>query len=611
MLIQKIFRNRKEDMRRANLCRENITEWRKEMSKLNIDQQTIKELFESKKSDFLIPDYQRPYAWGEIECQTLWDDIFSFAFPENDYNKFDSDNDEYFLGPIVTYKNQNKLEIIDGQQRLTTLMLLLRAFYSKFTNMRDENSISTRDDIARCIWKTDEFGKPDKNKLKIDSEVSTDDEKEEFLTILRTGEAADSSKSRYAKTYRFFSDKINEFLFEYPSYFAYLPTRILKNCILLPIEAESQDTALRIFSTLNDRGKPLSDTDIFKAQFYKFYSEQGRKEEFISRWKALEALCDKIFQAPSGSPMDELFTRYMYFERAKKHNRNTTTEALRKFYEKDAYALLKREETLEDLENLAAFWSNVMYQEAIFSDRVLRKLFVLHYAPNGMWAYLTSVYYLKNRNENGELDEERFYYFLNKLIAFIWTYAFMRPGVNALRTPAYSEMVNIVDGLQVEFKEYKFDMEQVQNVLNQYAFTNGRPITKSMLVWWAFHDEKQALLSLDTKLQIEHIFPKKRQENESALGDKNNLESLGNKALLEEKINIRASDYRFQDKKKYYKGFITDSGKKKEGTKIQELVSLAVSFDNFTESDIVEREKKIKEAFIEYLRETEVVQSLY
>ena len=104
---------------------------------------------------------------------------------------------------------------------------------------------------------------------------------------------------------------------DYPSYFAYLPTRILKNCILLPIEAESQDTALRIFSTLNDRGKPLSDTDIFKAQFYKFYSDKGRKEEFINRWKALEELSDKIFQAPSGSPMDELFTRYMYYERAK------------------------------------------------------------------------------------------------------------------------------------------------------------------------------------------------------------------------------------------------------------------------------------------------------
>ena len=221
------------------------------MSKLNIDQQTIKELFSNKRSDFIIPDYQRPYAWEETECQTLWDDIFMFAFPENDYTKFDSDNDEYFLGPIVTFKNDaGKLEIIDGQQRLTTLMLLLRAFYSKFGNMKDPYAVKTSEDISTCIWKTNEFGQPDKNKLKIDSEVSTDDDKEEFLTILKTGLIDVNRKSRYARTYRFFQDKINEFLQEYPAYFAYLPTRILNNCILLPIEAESQDTALRIFSTL-------------------------------------------------------------------------------------------------------------------------------------------------------------------------------------------------------------------------------------------------------------------------------------------------------------------------------------------------------------------------
>lgn len=140
------------------------------MSKLVVDQQSIKELFSNKKVDFLIPDYQRPYAWGDDECETLWDDIFEFAFPNNDYSAFDTD-DEYFLGPIVTFKNDDgKLEIIDGQQRLTTLMLLLRAFYSHFGSMQDPNSISTREDIAKCIWKTDEFGHPNTDKLKIDSE---------------------------------------------------------------------------------------------------------------------------------------------------------------------------------------------------------------------------------------------------------------------------------------------------------------------------------------------------------------------------------------------------------------------------------------------------------
>ncbi|MEG2305288.1 MAG: DUF262 domain-containing protein [Lachnospiraceae bacterium] len=68
----------------------------------------MKELFSSKKSDFLIPDYQHPYAWEEPKCQTLWDDIFSFAFLDNDYTQFDSDNDEYFLGPIVNLKNESE-----------------------------------------------------------------------------------------------------------------------------------------------------------------------------------------------------------------------------------------------------------------------------------------------------------------------------------------------------------------------------------------------------------------------------------------------------------------------------------------------------------------------
>lgn len=111
------------------------------MSKLNVDQKSVMQLFEDKKADFLIPDYQRPYAWQENECQTLWDDVFSFAFPDDDCTKFDSDNNEYFLGAIVTYKNEvGKMEVIDGQQRLTTLMLLLRAFYDYFKNMQDENS---------------------------------------------------------------------------------------------------------------------------------------------------------------------------------------------------------------------------------------------------------------------------------------------------------------------------------------------------------------------------------------------------------------------------------------------------------------------------------------
>jgi len=92
---------------------------------------------------------------------------------------------------------------------------------------------------------------------------------------------------------------------------------------------------LRIFSTLNDRGKPLSDADIFKAQLYKYYSSLGKKDEFIETWKILDKIASEVFHPIYGTPLDELFTRYMYYERARAEVKSSTTEALRKFYEGD------------------------------------------------------------------------------------------------------------------------------------------------------------------------------------------------------------------------------------------------------------------------------------
>ena len=152
-----------------------------------------------------------------------------------------------------------------------------------------------------------------------------------------------------------------------------------------------------------------------------------------------------------------------------------------------------------------------------------------------------------------------------------------------------------------------------------FSFTNVRPITKSMLAWWAFQDSEQELISLETVLEIEHIYARNRYDkdkslsdikNLEALGNKkegsltnpNNVESLGNKALLEKRINIRAADYRFTDKVKYYQGFTNSRNQKKDGTKNHELINLTTKPD-FTESDIQNRTKRIMAAFQTFLEE--------
>ncbi|NLW35260.1 MAG: DUF262 domain-containing protein [Syntrophorhabdus aromaticivorans] len=576
------------------------------MSKLNVDQKTIFDLFSDKKADFLIPDYQRPYAWGEEQCQTLWDDIFQFSFPDNNYEAFD-ENEEYFLGSIVTFKNEKgKSEVIDGQQRLTTLMLILRAFYDKFANMKDKNSILTRDRIEKCIWKTDIFGTADKNTLKIDSEVATDNDKEEFLELLRTGIVKQGGKSQYVLNYQFFQERIDEFLQSFPSFFPYLPARILGNSILLPIEAESQDTALRIFSTLNDRGLPLSDADIFKAQFYKYYAGLDKKDDFIGEWKELEETTGSIFNPITGTPMDELFTRYMYFLRAKEGNKSTTTEALRKFYERQKYTYLKQPHTISELKALALFWKSVSDQDTTrFSDRVLKKLFVLNYAPNGMWQHIASVYFLQNRSDDGILEDAKFSKFLDRITAFIFAYAITNPGVNALRTPVYDEMVNIINSNDVTFSKYKFNKTQARSFFENYVFTNQRSITRSMITWYAYTFPEQQLLDVKGVYHIEHIYPKKRQEMESGLKSESNLDSLGNKILLEASINIKASDYRFDDKKKIYSGE-QRRGKNKDASRIAEIANL-ISYQEFEEKQLMDRSASILDKFFDFLRREDLI----
>lgn len=233
---------------------------------------------------------------------------------------------------------------------------------------------------------------------------------------------------------------------------------------------------------------------------------------------------------------------------------------------------------------------------------------MLNYAPNGMWTYFVSVYFMQNKDDSGMLCDDAFFAFLQKITGFIWTYAVSNPGVNALRTAVYAEMVNIVNDKPLEFTKYKFSADTIRSKFDNFSFNNGRPITKAMITWWAFQDDKQRLLSLETVFEIEHIYAKNRYEKERSLSANQNIESLGNKALLEKRINIRASDYRFNDKKKYYQGFANAKGQIKEGTDIVELLDLTTDSIDFTEMDILCRYNIMMDSFIDYLKSNELLQ---
>ncbi|MDO5533017.1 DUF1524 domain-containing protein, partial [Sutterella sp.] len=111
--------------------------------------------------------------------------------------------------------------------------------------------------------------------------------------------------------------------------------------------------------------------------------------------------------------------------------------------------------------------------------------------------------------------------------------------------------------------------------------------------------------SLDIRFDIEHIYSRRRAE-EARLQKEGNIDSLGNKSLLEKSINIRASDYRFEDKKKHYLG--TEVGNRaRPGTVIRDLTNIAKAVD-FTESDIISRTERIIDAFMDELAANNLLQ---
>ena len=119
---------------------------------------SIREIWEDK---YVVPLYQRNFAWTEREINLLLQDIYDSFRKAPDSN--------YYIGSLIVLRRQDgTLEVIDGQQRLTTMVLLFRAFHARYEKVKDDLSASARKNIEQCVWKTDEYDKPDMNSLKLD-----------------------------------------------------------------------------------------------------------------------------------------------------------------------------------------------------------------------------------------------------------------------------------------------------------------------------------------------------------------------------------------------------------------------------------------------------------
>ena len=518
---------------------------------IEVNKQSVEMLLGSGKSKpFVIPEYQRPYAWTEEQVETLFEDLWEFTTISGGAERESS----YFLGSVVSYENENgEQEIIDGQQRITSLFLLLRAIYTKLVATPESERTAEANNfigkIEPTIWRTDKLtGTVDFKNILLTSRVVNNEGNEILRTILESGKTDENAKDNYSRNYRYFQKLFDRHSTENPLMIYQFIYAVLNQAILLPITADTQDTALTIFSTLNDRGLPLSDADIFKAKIYNQLEVEAKKV-FIERWKDLDEQA-----TDANESIQQLFYYNMFYYRALDQDTNTTTPGVRKYYSANKFERLYKKELLDTLFIILNLWKVINKGEEIEGEawsknnKIKQTLDILTSYPNEFWKYPVVIYYVCYRNE--EFFETRFARFLNKLLMELMTKYLMMPTINAVKPDILKLNSAIVASNRPIFGFKTVDVTQ----LEPYIHNPNRNAVRMLLKTLAYEHQDELLPS---KWEIEHIFPQKWQTNyfpkESDSTIKEKIEHIGNKLPFEKKLNIVAGNGYFSKKKEEYR----------------------------------------------------------
>jgi len=241
------------------------------------------------KNFYVVPDYQREYVWTEVQINQLLDDIYE----EFDFNP----NKEYFIGSTVVFKNNDGFyELIDGQQRTTSIFLVICAFKKLYREreidtdtierMIKDKTVNSLGDSVDC-YKLELQYKDSSNIL---SKIANNLERLENLTG-----SAERLYNAYENVISFLKNRFkeDEDPVQLKKFFVY----IFRKLKFIQIETPEINDALKIFETINERGVGLNPMDLLKNLLFR----QVDRNDFNSlkdKWKTLIKLLEKNNEKP-------------------------------------------------------------------------------------------------------------------------------------------------------------------------------------------------------------------------------------------------------------------------------------------------------------------------
>lgn len=242
---------------------------------------------------FQIPRYQRPYSWETEEANILLSDLMQVIKDSVEPVK---SLDEYFLGSIVLIKSDSQdAKVVDGQQRLTTLTILfsvLRYLLLESEQLDDRQDLA--DNITHLLYDKGNklLGTPNRYRLILRNKDSAFFQKYiqdsggiEKLTVLNTH--LSDSQNLIKNNALHFLEKLRIEKQTDVNMLVRLASYIMRKCVLVVVATPNNDSAYRIFSVMNDRGKNLTTSDILKAEIIGKVA-QDAEEPYTDKWEDIE-----------------------------------------------------------------------------------------------------------------------------------------------------------------------------------------------------------------------------------------------------------------------------------------------------------------------------------
>lgn len=565
--------------------------------KIRPSQLTVSVLLSGKNEQFYIPAYQRRYAWGNKQLVELFEDI----------NLLDN-KDSHFLGTILLLTEShnadiNRLEVVDGQQRIITLTLLIEAIRDRFVELKENDIVEEINGLLLCQG----IDRKKKNKI-----LLGDLDEPDYSRVLKLKNENDLSSVDEIKNknllnaYITFKKRITAFDFTRLNEFYF---KLMNNTVVVRLDTEKAKDAYKLFETINNRGLKLSPTDIIKNFLLGHASMVGEDtlKEVGKSW-------EKVIINLDGINADNFFRQYLMGVLGRK----VTFSKLISEFKRQYILTVKESDILPEYRLFKEFKSEDEDDESssdesddaevdidkpkVASPKKVKKVTIIQFAKSlkdasEIYGNIVNISFTdKKINQHIynlqridskpaytfllylfrlDVDKEIFISALKQIESFM-----LRRHICEYRT---AELDDIFSKLtEVKSKTLLSDLrdqiadsfpkdEDFEEKISSHSFKRNPERAKYMLEQFEYDligDQGEYVLNSGNEVHLEHIMPQtidtKKSVKEfgdwiSYLGDKaltkhpKYVDRIGNYTLLAQKLNIKASNHPFKAKLREYK----------------------------------------------------------